>query len=108
MRCRKPFLAQIEQLHSVTSERSAVTRTRTRPQWQPPNIVCGIYRSSAVRRSYRENIAEKILLVVLHEHLELRGVARGLGNTEMAECVRGEQAAARRALEKAALDQERL
>src|SRR5262249_36819032 len=43
MRCRKPFLVQIEQLHAVTRERSAVTRKRTRPQWQPPVIVLGMF-----------------------------------------------------------------
>src|ERR1700761_6422833 len=39
IRCKKPFLVQTEQLHSVTRSRSAVTRKRTRPQWQPPDIV---------------------------------------------------------------------
>jgi hypothetical protein len=34
---------QIEQLHSVMRERSAVTRKRTRPQWQPPDIVFGMF-----------------------------------------------------------------
>src|SRR5437868_8336867 len=42
------------------------------------------------------------------EQAELRGVARGLGETEMAERVRGEQPPARGALQIAALDQERL
>jgi NADH dehydrogenase FAD-containing subunit len=37
IRCKKPFLLQIEQLHSVTRARSPVTRNRTRPQWQPPS-----------------------------------------------------------------------
>jgi hypothetical protein len=32
MRWRKPFFPQIEQLHSVTRDKSAVTRKRTRPQ----------------------------------------------------------------------------
>jgi hypothetical protein len=32
-----PFFAQIEQLHSLTPSRVAVTRKRTRPQWQPPS-----------------------------------------------------------------------
>src|SRR5215469_2833705 len=40
MRCKNPFLLQIEQLHCVTRDRSAVTRKRTRPQWQPPWYVC--------------------------------------------------------------------
>src|SRR5436190_6849517 len=40
IRCRNPFFAHIEQLHSVTRSRSAVTRNRTRPQWQPPCILC--------------------------------------------------------------------
>src|SRR5215469_8932462 len=39
IRCRNPFLAQIEQLQSVTRVRSAVTRNRTRPQWREPLLV---------------------------------------------------------------------
>jgi hypothetical protein len=39
MTCRKPFLVQIEQLHSAMRARSAVMRNRTRPQWQPPSNV---------------------------------------------------------------------
>src|SRR5216117_629018 len=39
---------------------------------------------------------------------ELRRIARGLGKTEMAEGVRGQQPSARRALQIAALDQKRL
>src|SRR6202041_941682 len=42
IRCKKPFLVQTEQLHSVTRSRSALTRKRTRPQWQPPDIVSGM------------------------------------------------------------------
>jgi hypothetical protein len=36
MTCKKPFFAHIEQLHWIVREVSAVTRKRTRPQWQPP------------------------------------------------------------------------
>src|SRR5258708_4482809 len=43
IKCKKPFLLQIEQLHSVTRDKSAVTRNRTRPQWQPPDIVSGMF-----------------------------------------------------------------
>src|SRR5262249_32533486 len=39
IRWRIPFLVHIEQLQSLTRVRSAVTRNRTRPQWQPPSIV---------------------------------------------------------------------
>src|SRR5215475_13929702 len=49
IRCKNPFLLQIEQLHSVTCDRSAVTRKRTRPQWQLPNIVSGIEVASFSR-----------------------------------------------------------
>src|SRR5690242_7747420 len=42
IRCRKPFLVQIEQLHSVTRSRSVVTRKRTRPQWHPPSWIFAI------------------------------------------------------------------
>src|ERR1041385_2351376 len=48
------------------------------------------------------------VLFLFPEQAELRGVARGLGEAEMTERVRGEQPAARRALQIAALDQERL
>src|SRR5262245_34921176 len=42
IKCRIPFLVQIEQLQSITDARSAVTRQRTRPQWHPPSIVVSI------------------------------------------------------------------
>src|SRR5262249_51265575 len=45
---------------------------------------------------------------LLPEHSELPGIARGLGEAEVAEGVRGQQAAARGALNEALLDQERL
>src|SRR5256712_14169476 len=49
-----------------------------------------------------------VILRSLLEQLELSGIARGLGKAEMPERVRGQQPAARRALQKPALDQERL
>src|SRR5260370_7197530 len=48
-----------------------------------------------------------VILRSLLEQLELSGIARGLGKAEMPERVRGQQPAARRALQKPALDQER-
>src|SRR3954447_23303393 len=47
-------------------------------------------------------------LLAIAEQTELRGVAGGLGEAEMAEGVRGQETAARGALQVAALDQERL
>src|SRR5215475_11782937 len=47
-------------------------------------------------------------VVVRREQSELRRVAGGLGETEVAKGVRGEQSSARRALNEALLDQERL
>src|ERR1700686_5584370 len=56
-----------------------------------------------------ENEAElRWLFFAVAKQSELRGVARGLGETEMAERMRGQQPAARRALQIAALNQERL
>src|SRR6187402_193098 len=49
-----------------------------------------------------------ILAVAVAEQAELRGIARGLSEAEMAEGVRGQQPAARGTLQIAALDQERL
>src|SRR4029078_497666 len=89
-----PFLLQIEQLQIVTPSRSAVTRKRTRPQWHPPSNIC-IGRPSLV-------------VVAVRKQSELRRVARGLGQTEMLERVRGDQPAARGALQESLLDQERL
>ena len=37
IRCRKPFFRQIEQLQRTIGASAAVTRKRTRPQWQPPS-----------------------------------------------------------------------
>src|SRR6266851_5815136 len=48
------------------------------------------------------------LLLPLSEQAELRGIARRLGEAEMAEGVRGEQPPTRGALDKTLLDQERL
>src|SRR3954447_24010156 len=64
------------------------------------------HRGSAPRRcrSYRS----PSLLLALPEQAELRGIARGLSEAEMSEGVRGQQPAARGALQIAALDQERL
>src|SRR6185437_13534873 len=89
IRCRMPFLVQIEQLQIVTLSRSAVTRKRTRPQWHPPCI---------------DRMA--LLVVILREQPELRRVARRLDQAEVLEGQRGDEAAARRALEQALLDQE--
>jgi hypothetical protein len=50
IRCKNPFLLQIEQLHSVTCDRSAVTRKHTRPQWQLPDIVSGIEVTSFLQQ----------------------------------------------------------
>src|SRR6266705_5675834 len=49
-----------------------------------------------------------VALATLPEQSELRRIARGLGEAEMAERMRGQQPAARRALQIAALNQERL
>jgi hypothetical protein len=38
----------IEQLQSLTEARSAVTRKRTRPQWQPPSMVLSILVASKI------------------------------------------------------------
>src|SRR5262245_19366831 len=94
IRCRIPFLVHIEQLHSLTRARSAVTRKRIRPQWHPPSMVV--------------SIVDPLVLVSLPEQPELRGIARGLRQAEMPERMRGEQPPARRALDEALLDQERL
>src|SRR5579883_3239284 len=91
IRCRMPFLVQMEQLHTVTPSRSAVTRKRTRPQWHPPCIVF---------------IGSRLL--TLAEQAELRRIACGLGEPQVPERMAGEQAPARRALDQALLDQERL
>src|SRR5215469_5800527 len=48
----------------------------------------------------------KSLVLALPEQTELRRIARGLGEAEVAEGVRGQQPPARRALDEAALDQE--
>src|SRR5690242_17635659 len=48
------------------------------------------------------------LTFVLVEQPELRGIARGLRQAEMAEGVAGKQTAARRTLQETLLDQERL
>src|SRR5690242_3935185 len=54
-------------------------------------------------------LRRSVVALVGAEQAELcRRIARGLGDAEMAEGVRGEQAAARGALEVAALDQIRL
>src|SRR6267154_2506784 len=47
------------------------------------------------------------IVVRAAEQAELRGVARGLGEAEMAESIRGQEPPARRALDEAFLDQER-
>src|SRR6266436_2185355 len=49
-----------------------------------------------------------VALATLPEQSELRRIARGFGEAEMAERMRGQQPAARRALQIAALNQERL
>src|SRR6266511_4696879 len=48
IRCRIPFLVHIEQLQSLADARSAVTRNRTRPQWQPPSMVLSILVASEI------------------------------------------------------------
>src|SRR5665213_555661 len=89
-----PFLVQIEQLQMVTPSTSAVTRKRTRPQWHPPSMVrIGPF---------------SLGVVAIREQSELRRIARRLGQAEMLEGVAGDQPPARRALQKALLDQERL
>src|SRR5262245_48778087 len=45
IKCRIPFLVQIEQLQSTTDARSAVTRKLTRTQWHPPSMVVSIAHS---------------------------------------------------------------
>src|SRR3977135_1679363 len=49
-----------------------------------------------------------VALATLPEQSELRRIARGFGDAEMAERMRGQQPPARRALQIAALNQERL
>src|SRR5258707_15686816 len=49
-----------------------------------------------------------VALATLPEQSELRRIARGFGEAEMAERMRGQQPPARRALQIAALNQERL
>src|SRR6266481_9392780 len=72
IRCRIPFLVQIEQLQSVTEARSAVTRKRTRPQWQPPCIVFCIKR---------DPLSAGVLLVAaaVAEQMELRRISASGG-----------------------------
>jgi hypothetical protein len=41
-------LVHMEQLQSLTDARSAVTRNRTRPQWQPPSMVLSILVASEI------------------------------------------------------------
>jgi hypothetical protein len=48
------------------------------------------------------------ILATATEQSELRRIARGFGETEMAEGMRGQEPAARGALQIAALDQKRL
>src|SRR5215510_1269209 len=59
IRCRIPFLVQIEQLQSLTRARSAVTRNLTRPQWHPPSMVLSMVVVSEVilRRSFDLNLS---------------------------------------------------
>src|SRR5262245_5549830 len=102
IKCRKPFLRQIEQLHSVTRARSAVTRKRTRPQWHPPAMVLGFASLPSLCPAAASVIA------FLSEQPELGGIACRLGEAEMTKRMRGEQPAARGALDEAFLDQERL
>src|SRR5262245_3285872 len=104
IRCRIPFLVHIEQLQSVTRSRSAVIRNRTRPQWQPPSIVL----SMVVTFEITLPACVDLIFRSLAEQTKLRGIARRLGKTEMAEGVRRQQPTARSALEETALDQERL
>src|SRR2546423_9475563 len=48
---------------------------------------------------------QTLIPIAIAEQSELRRIARGLGQPEMAEGVAGDQPAARRALQEAALDQ---
>ena len=54
------------------------------------------------------NTSEALVLIVPAEQPELARVARGLGEAEMLEGVRGQQPSARGALDEALLDQKRL
>src|ERR1700741_2877492 len=67
-----------------------------------PFILRGSLREH-LRMTVRDRHAHSLLLVP--EQPELRGIARGFGEAEMAEGVGGEKAAARGALQVAALDQ---
>src|SRR5262249_16316231 len=100
MRCRNPFLVQTEQLQSVTRSRSAVTRNRTQPQWQPPSMLLSPVLATA--------LILPALPHALPEQAELRRIACGLCEPEMTERVRRQQPAARGALQETALNEERL
>src|ERR1700685_1694816 len=65
-----------------------------------------LHRVSGPRRS--RSCPTPSLLLALPEQTELRRIARRFGKAEMAEGMRGQQPPARRALQIAALDQERL
>src|SRR5258708_11321090 len=54
------------------------------------------------------NWSKPSIVAAVAEQSELRRIARGLGEAEMAEGMRGQQPPARGALQVAALDQERL
>src|SRR3954464_13247724 len=79
------------------SVREAPVTSRLRP-WMPrlPPV-----QGRSTRRQSR-------IVVRAAEQAELRRVARRLGEAEMAEGVRGQEPPARRALDEAFLDQERL
>src|SRR5262249_9174760 len=106
IKCRIPFLVQIEQLQSTTDARSAVTRKRTRPQWQPPSMIVNIAQSPFASPPWRPIAA--LVFPSLAAQPPLCRIARGLGEAEMAEGMRRQQPPARRALDEAFLDQERL
>src|ERR1700726_3291289 len=69
----------------------------------------GALAASVISMRERRSGSKRSLFVFrAAEQSELRRIARGLGEAEMAEGVRGQQTPARGALQIAALDQERL
>src|SRR5690348_6788631 len=61
--------------------------------------------AECLQENRKDERDERLIVVAVAEQAELRGIARGLGEAEMAEGVRGQQPSARGALQIAALDQ---
>src|SRR5436309_7751721 len=84
------------ELGCVCADRQQSTLVLT-PRLSPISAVSAWLRQSGSKRS--------VVVARVAEQSELRRIARGLGQAEMAEGVRGQQPAAWRALQIAALDQ---